>query len=78
MEVKSIKQIKDLAGKQVLLRVDFNVGIKKGKVIDDFRIERSLPTIKYLLQHQCRVILVSSSGPSQRPANPKLVLVTRG
>ena len=53
---------KDLFGKKVLVRVDFNVPIKNGKVIDAFRIEQSLPTINYLLERGAKVVLVSHLG----------------
>ncbi len=62
MPIKSIKHVKNLSGKRVLLRVDFNVPIKGAKVADDFKIRQSLPTIKYLLQAGAKVILVSHLG----------------
>lgn len=52
----------DVAGKTVLLRTDYNVPIKDGKVHDDFRIKASLPTIRYMLDKQCRIIIVSHLG----------------
>ncbi|TLQ36951.1 phosphoglycerate kinase [Limosilactobacillus fermentum] len=52
----------DLAGKKVLMRVDFNVPIKDGVVGDDNRIVAALPTIKYVLDHQGEAILFSHLG----------------
>ena len=46
--LKTIKQIKNLKNKTVLLRVDFNVAIKNKKVVEDSRLVASLPTIQYL------------------------------
>ncbi|MEY2671893.1 MAG: hypothetical protein RL687_310 [Candidatus Parcubacteria bacterium] len=60
--MKSIKEIEDLKGKKVLMRVDFNVPIKNGKIIDDFRIQKSLPTINFLLKKGAIVILVAHAG----------------
>ena len=45
----------DVAGKKVLVRVDFNVPIKEGKIKDDTRITSALPTINYLLEHGAAV-----------------------
>ncbi|MBU1165118.1 phosphoglycerate kinase [Patescibacteria group bacterium] len=75
MKLKSIKQIKNLTGKKVLLRVDFNVpltGGKNPKVAEDMRITESLPTLKYLLNKKAILILVSSLGRPNGVRVPEL------
>ena len=49
-------------GRRVLVRVDFNVPMKNGEITDDFRIQSSLKTIKYLIDQKARVILMSHLG----------------
>jgi len=58
MKLRSIKNI-NVKGKRVLLRVDFNVPVEKGKVEDDFRIKQTLPTINLLKKKGAKIILIS-------------------
>ena len=58
---KSVEDI-DVAGKKVLVRCDFNVPLKEGKITDETRIQGALPTIKYLKEHNAAVILCSHMG----------------
>ena len=52
---KSIEDI-DVAGKRVLVRCDFNVPVKDGVITSDKRITEALPTIKYLVEKNCKVV----------------------
>ena len=52
----------DLNNKKVLMRVDFNVPMKDGKITDENRIIQALPTIKYALEHNAKLILFSHLG----------------
>lgn len=60
--MKSIKDLKNLSGKKVILRADFNVPIKEGKILDDFRIKKVIPTILFLQKSGAKVIIISHLG----------------
>src|SRR3989344_3154506 len=66
MKLKTIREVKNLKGKRVLLRVAFDVPLEiKGKgfvVADSRRIIEALPTIKYLLRNKCRIVMLSWLG----------------
>lgn len=66
---KTIRDI-DVTGKTVLMRADYNVPIEDGKITDDYRIEQSLPTIRYLLDKGVRLIVCSHLGRPDGKVNP--------
>jgi phosphoglycerate kinase len=57
--MKSIREAKELEGKRVLVRVDWNVPMQNGIVTDDFRIKKSLPTLEYLRECGAKVIIAT-------------------
>lgn len=70
---KTVKDI-DVSGKRVLVRCDFNVPMKDGVITDDIRITSALPTIKYLIENDAKVILMSHMGRPKGEPKPKFSL----
>lgn len=70
---KSVQDL-DVAGKKVIVRCDFNVPMKDGRITDDRRIVSALDTIKYLLQKNARVILMSHLGRPDKTYDPAFTL----
>ena len=70
------KSVEDIAvtGKRVLCRCDFNVPTKNGKITSDKRIVAAMPTIKYLVDHNAKVILCSHMGKPKGEVKPELSL----
>jgi len=69
MKLRTLDDLNDIAGKRVLLRVDYNVPVVKGKVgnKESLKLQASLPTLRLLLERKAKVILVSHLG---RPTGP--------
>lgn len=71
---KTIRDI-NLKGKRILLRVDYNVSLDaEGRITSDFRIQKSLPTIKYLLEQKASIILCSHLGRPKGKVDKKYSL----
>jgi phosphoglycerate kinase len=82
--MKYLRDQKNLKGVKVLMRVDFNVPVQNGKVVDDFRIKKIMPTLKYLQDAGARIILMShmemaaSSKTKEKPSLRPVVEYLKG
>ena len=76
--MKSILEAGDLKGKKVLVRVDWNVPIEDGKVVDDFRIKKSLPTLEYLKGAGAKVVIATHLEPEDTDTKLLQTYVPKG
>lgn len=70
---KTVRDV-DVKGKRVLVRCDFNVPMKEGKITDDTRIVSALPTVKYLIENKAKIILMSHMGRPKGEPKPEYSL----
>lgn len=68
--MKSITEAGDLKDKRALVRIDWNIPLNSGKVVNDFRIKQSLPTIEYLRKAGAKVILISHRDHPESTLEP--------
>ena len=59
MDIKTVKDIKNLRGKKVLLRLDLNTPVIDGVLRDDFRVKKSIPTLNFLRENGAKTIIIS-------------------
>ena len=76
--MKSILEAGDLKGKKVLVRVDWNVLIEDGKVVDDFRIKKSLSTLEYLKGAGAKVVIATHLEPEDTDTKLLQTYVPKG
>ncbi|MBI4091813.1 MAG: phosphoglycerate kinase [Candidatus Levybacteria bacterium] len=72
MELRTIDTIKDLSGKTVLLRIDCDVDIENGRILDDTRLDVALPTIEFLLKKGADINIVGHLGRPKTTDNGQL------
>ncbi len=73
MKINSLSRLKNLKDKRVLVRVDFNIPMRGKKIKEAYKIEKSLPTIKYLIKNKAKIVLISHLGrPKGRDVNLSL------
>jgi phosphoglycerate kinase len=74
MAKRTVRDLPDLKGTRVFVRVDFNVPLENGRITDDTRIRASLPTLDYLVKAGARLALASHLGRPKKGPDPSLSL----
>jgi len=74
IKIKRLDDNLNIEGKRVLLRVDFNVPINNGAITEDSRIEKALPTIKFLIEKKAKIIIIAHLGRPKGKIVPELTL----
>jgi len=74
VKINQLDENLNIEGKRVLLRVDFNVPINDGAITENSRIEKVLPTIKFLIEKKAKIIIIAHLGRPKGKIVPKLTL----
>ncbi len=74
MKLPVLEDLPDPKGKNVLVRVDFNVPISDGKIDDDLRIRAALPTLQWLIEHEAKVVACAHLGRPKGKPDPEYSL----
>ena len=74
LKIKQLEKDRNIEGKRVLLRVDFNVPLNGGSITETSRIQKVLPTIKSLIDKKAKIIIISHLGRPKGKIIPELSL----
>src|SRR4029079_3279372 len=74
MSKKTVKDLRDLGGTHVFVRVDYNVPLEDGRITDDTRFTAALPTLEHLIKGGARLALASHLGRPKKGPTPELSL----
>ena len=74
LKIKQLEKDRNIEGKRVLLRVDFNVPLNNGSITETSRIKKVLPTIKSLINKKAKIIIISHLGRPKGKIIPALTL----